>query len=180
VWSGAPGEATALLVEEAEAAAPRDPVLAAVMLADAANGCTATNDYHRALALAERAVTVLGDGGAPEERAAVLAMHGWALLLRGRTEQGGAVMRGAERLAAPLDPLGPHWPWLHLFLRTRIPLGEFERAERDGLALADRARDAGALATLGGGLIVAAEAALRLGHWATVDAATAEAIQVAG
>jgi DNA-binding CsgD family transcriptional regulator len=180
VWAGGPGEATALLVEEAEATAERDPVLAAVMLADAANGCTATNDYHRALALAERAVAVLGAGGAPEERAAVLAMHGWALLLRGRTAQGREVMRTAERLAAPLDPLGPHWPWLHLVLRTRIPLGELERAERDGLALADRAREAGALATLGGGLIVAAEAALRLGHWATVDAATAEAIQVAG
>ncbi len=180
VWSGGPAEATALLVDEAEATAPRDPVLAAVMLADAANGCTATNDYHRALALAERAVAVLGAAGAPEERAAVLAMHGWALILRGHTDRGRTVMRAAERLAAPLDPLGPHWPWLHLFLRTRIPLGELERAERDGLALADRAREAGALATLGSGLIVAADAALRRGHWATADAATAEAIQVAG
>ncbi len=180
VWCGAPGQATTLLVAEAEAAAERDPVLAASMLADAANGCTATNDYHRAEALAERAVALLGDRGVSSDRAAVLAMLGWALILRGRTARGRAAMREAEQLAAGLDPLGPHWPWLHLFLRTRIPLGELERARADGLALAERARDAGALATLGSGLIVAADAALRLGDWDTADAATAEAMRVAG
>jgi DNA-binding CsgD family transcriptional regulator len=125
-------------------------------------------------------VAVLGDAGAPEERAAVLAMHGWALILRGRTAPGRAAMRAAEALARDLDPLGSHWPWLHLFLRTRIALGEIARAERDGLALAGRAREAGALATLGGGLVVAADAAFRLGDWAAADAATSEAIQVAG
>src|SRR5262249_27850787 len=45
VWRGRPVEAIRLLVEEAKLAAPRDPALAAAMLADAANGATTTNQY---------------------------------------------------------------------------------------------------------------------------------------
>jgi len=109
----------------------------------------------------------------------VQAIFGWALLLRGDAPGARLALEEAERLAAQLDPLGPHWPWHHLLLRARVPLGDFERALEDGLAIADRARDAGALATLGGALVVAADAAFRLGRWDVADDATSEAIRVA-
>jgi DNA-binding CsgD family transcriptional regulator len=178
VWAGEPADATRALIDGAAHAG--DPVLAATMLADAANGCTATNAYHRAEELAERAVELLGDRGEPAARGAVLTMLGWTLVLRGRARRAREVLRQAEAIAVGFDPLGPHWPWLHLILRVRVPLEEFERARRDGLALADRAREAGALATLGSGLIVAADAAFRLGDWATAGDATREAMRVAG
>jgi DNA-binding CsgD family transcriptional regulator len=179
VWSGNPVEATGLLVAEAERAAARDPALAATMLADAANGCTATNAYHRAEELAERAVALLPSGCDAAARAPVLAMLGWALVLRGKTPRGRALLADAARLAEPFDPLGPQWPWLHLLLRTRVPLGDFAGARADGLALCDRAREAGALATLGGALPVAADAAFRLGDWETAGDAAREAMRVA-
>ena len=179
IWTGAPVEATQLLVAEGEHAAERHPALAAELLADASNGCTAINDYHRAETLARRAVELLGDERDPAARAPVQAIFGWALLLRGDAPGARLALEEAERLAAQLDPLGPHWPWHHLLLRARVPLGDFERALEDGLAIADRARDAGALATLGGALVVAADAAFRLGRWDVADDATSEAIRVA-
>ena len=179
VWSGQPAEAIALLVEGADSVAGRERALAAAMLADAANGCTAVNSYHRAEALARRAAGLLEDGGDAPEHAAVLAMLAWALVLRGKAPEALPVLAEAERLAEAFDPIGPSWSWQHLLLRARIPLGDFERARADGLALAARARDAGALATLGGGLIVAGDAAMRLGDWGTADEAIAEAERVA-
>jgi DNA-binding CsgD family transcriptional regulator len=65
-----------------------------------------------------------------------------------------------------------------LLLRAHIVTGNFEGALAESLALAERARDAGALGTLGGSLVVAADAAFRLGQWETTDAATIEAIRV--
>ncbi len=179
VWSGSPVEATRLLVAEAERCSHHDPALAAAMLADAANACTVTNSYRRAETLAYRAVALLGDRGEPEARGPVLAMLGWALVLRGKAPLGRPVLRQAERLAAGLDPLGPHWPWLHLLLLARIPLGELERARTESFTLCERAREAGALATLGGTLIVASEVAFRLGDWDAADEAAHEAIRIA-
>ncbi len=180
VWSGSPVDATRLLVAEAERCSREDPALAAEMLADAANACTVTNSHRRSEALACRAVALLGDDGEPEARGAVLAMLGWALVLRGKAPLGRPVLGQAEQLAAGLDPLGPHWPWLHLLLLARIPLGELERARSESADLCERARDAGALATLGGTLIVACEVAFRLGDWDAAEAAAGEAIRVAG
>ena len=51
-----PAEATPLLVGQADRVATRWPVLAAEMLADAANGATTINSYLEAERLAGRAV----------------------------------------------------------------------------------------------------------------------------
>jgi len=179
VWSGSPAEAIRILVAEAQLAAGHDRALAAAMLADAANGCTVTNAYHRAEALAQRAVALLGDGADPLARAPVLALLGWVLVLRGKAPLAAPVLGEAERLGEDLDPLGPHWPWRHLLLLARIPLGELERARAASGTLCERAREAGALATLGGTLIVAADVAFRLGDWDAADDATRDAIRVA-
>src|SRR5215469_9848156 len=177
-WSGSVEPAIKLLAREAEQVATGDPALAAVMLADAAAACTATNRYDKAQALAERAAALLGEGGDPPARARVLAILGWTLLLRGQAPRARSLLAEGEHLAAGLDPLAPGGQWLNFFMRSRICSGEFERALAEGLALAGRARDAGALAVLGGALVVAADAAFRLGDWDSADSSTLEAIRV--
>ena len=177
-WSGSVEPATKLLASEAVRAAPGHPVLAAEMLADAAAACTATNRYHQAQALAEGAAVLLGERGDPPTRARVLTVLGWALLLRGEAQRARSLLAEGRRLAAGLDPLVPGVQWLNFTMRARISSGEFEQALAEGLALAERARDAGALGVLGGALVVAADAAFRLGDWAVADATTLEAIRV--
>ena len=116
----------------------------------------------------------------PWARATVLTMYGWTLVLRGRAPQARPVLAAAERLAAGLDPLGPDWPWLHLLLRARVPLGDLERARQESAELSERAREAGALAALGGALLVAADVAVRLGDWDAAEETTLEGVRVAG
>src|SRR5215472_11376437 len=176
-WSGSVEPATKLLASEAVRAAPGHPVLAAEMLADAAAACTATNRYHQAQALAEGAAVRLGEGGDPPTRARVLTVLGWALLLRGEAQRARSLLAEGRRLAAGLDPLVPGVQWLNFTMRARISSGEFEQALAEGLALAERARDAGALGVLGGALVVAADAAFRLGDWAVADATRLAAAQ---
>jgi len=177
-WSGSVEPAVKLLASEAEQVATGDPALAAVMLADAAAACTATNRYDKAQALAERAAVLLGEGGDPPARARVLTILGWVLLLRGQARRGRSLLAEGQHLAAGLDPLAPGVQWLNFAMRARISSGEFEQALAEGLALVGRARDAGALAVLGGSLVVAADAAFRLGDWDCADSSTLEAVRV--
>ena len=180
VWRGRPAEAIRLLVEQARLAAPRDPALAAAMLADAANGATTTNQYLDAERFARRAVGLVRGSADPNARAPVLTVLGWVLTLRGRGPEARPVLDEAARLAEGIDELGPHWPWLHLLLRARIPHGEFERAQAESAALAAHAREAGALAMLSGAQLIAADVAFRLGDWDSADELTLETIRLAG
>src|SRR6266702_157054 len=179
IWRGRLAEATPLLVGQADRVASRWPVLAAEMLADAANGATTINSYLEAEQLAQRAVGLLGGAGDPAVRAAVLTMRGWTLLLRGKAPQARPVLAEAFRLAEGLDKLGPDWPWLHILLRTRIPLGEFEQARAENAELCRRAQDAGALATVSAAGLLVADAAFRLGDWEAADAAALQTFQLA-
>jgi len=154
-------------------------VLAAEILADAANGATTINSYLEAEQLAQRAVGLLGDAGDPAVRAAVLTMRGWTLILRGKAPQARPVLAEAFRLAEGLDKLGPDWPWLHILLRTRIPLGEFEQARAENAELCRRAQEAGALATVSAAGLLVADAAFRLGDWEAADAAAVQTFQLA-
>jgi hypothetical protein len=180
VWRGRPAEAVPLLVEQARLAAPRDPAVAAAMLADAANGATTTNRYFDAERFARRAVGLLGEGAEANARAPVLTVLGWVLTLRGEAEEARPVLAEAARLAEGLDELGPNWPWLHLLLRARVPHGEFEQAKAESEALCARAREAGALAMLSSAQLVAADVAFRLGDWDSADDMTLEAIRLGG
>lgn len=180
VWSGSPVDATKLLVAEAERAAGRDPILAATIFADAANGATNIGSYARGEELARRAVALLGDGGELAVRGAVLAMLGWALALRGKAPEARPVLSEAARAAEGIDVLGPHWPWLHLLLRALIPLEELERARQESRILGERARRAGAVASLGGALLIGADVEFRLGDWKAADVRSRDAIRVCG
>jgi DNA-binding CsgD family transcriptional regulator len=178
VWRGQAEEGVRVLTEEADRIAPRDPARAASVLADAANGAVTFRAYLLGEELARRSAALLGDGGDPATRAAVLTILGWVLTLRGRQPEARPVVAEAVALASGLDPLGEHWPWLHILLRVQIPLGGFERARQEADALCLRAREAGALAVLGGAAAVAADAAFRLGDWESADEAVHEAIRV--
>jgi DNA-binding CsgD family transcriptional regulator len=175
-----PVEAIAELVAEAQRAAVHDRVLAAAMLADAAHANAEANDYHRAERLAREAVELLGNAGGATDRAPVLTMLGWMLALRGRAPEARPLLLTARRLAQDLDPLGPHWPWMHVLLRARIQLEELEQARAESAALCERAGKAGALTTLAGALLVAAEVAYRLGDWPAADELTLEAVRASG
>ena len=179
VWCGRPGEAATLLLAAAERVAGEDRILAAAMLADAANGASNTSEYAWAEELAQRAAALLQAGDDPSARAPVLAILGWMLILRGKAPQARPLLAEARRLAREFDELGPHWPWLHILLRARITLEELECARAESEDLCGRAADAGALATLSGGLLIAADAAFRLGDWDAADDASREAVRVA-
>src|SRR5262249_60940413 len=71
------------------------------------------------------------------------------------------------------------WRWLHRLLRARIAHGEFEQAGGECEALAERAREAGALAALSGALLIGADVAVLLGDWDAADDLTAEGIRLA-
>jgi DNA-binding CsgD family transcriptional regulator len=207
VWRGRGAEATSLLVSQAGLVVSRRPALAAVMYSDASSGATTTGSYLEAERLARRAAGLLRDraawdagvhrtaapgpaghvaagpmpaGPGPAGHGAVLATLCWALCLRGKAPEARLVLGEATRLARGLDPLGPDWPWLHMIRQCHIPLWDFERARAESLGLAQRARDAGALAALSGLLQVVADTAFRLGDWDAADAAALEAIGVAG
>jgi DNA-binding CsgD family transcriptional regulator len=179
VWRGKGMQGMHVLTREAARAAESDPDLAATMLADAAVGATTVNAYLEAERLASEAVELLTAQTPATVRAPVLAASAYVLALRGKAPQARSVLQRANHLAKGLDGLGSHWPWMHLLLRTRIPQGEFEEALSESLALVSRAREAGSLATLSGALLVAADAAFRLGDWPAAEQRFVETIHVA-
>jgi DNA-binding CsgD family transcriptional regulator len=180
LWRGQAAEALPLLAGQAALVAPRLPALAAAMYSDAANCATTTGSYLEAERLAWRAAGLLPADADPALRGTVLGMLSWALLLRGKASRARRVLGEAARLAEDDDPLGLDWLSQHLVLRCQIPLGEFERARAESLELCRRTREAGALASVGGALLVAADAAFRLGDWDAADAAALEGLQATG
>jgi DNA-binding CsgD family transcriptional regulator len=179
LWSGGAETAADLLAAEAERAVARDPQHAAAMFADAAAACAALGQCRRALAVAERAAALLGDGGEPAVRVHVLAVLSWGLVLRGQTPRALPVLDEVERLAGAIDLLSPAAQSVLLALNMRLPTGELERARDAGLAICQRAREAGAIGALPNPLVFAADAAYRLGDWALTDSWTGEALGVA-
>jgi DNA-binding CsgD family transcriptional regulator len=109
----------------------------------------------------------------------VLAIHGYVLVLRGQTRRALPLLAEAARLGADIDDLAPTAQWKHLVLRMRIAADELGPARAESLRVCERARAAGALAALGGALVVSADAAWRLGDWDGADAAAREALRVA-
>lgn len=179
LWGGGRvPEAVDLLEAAADRAAETSPVKAALMLADAAVGCTIGADCHRALALSRRAADLLGDTPDPEARAPVLAILAWSLVLRGETPSAKPIMAEVERLAPLVDRSSPAAQSLVLALNVRLPFEDFEQTCEDSLGMAAAAREAGEVFALPILLAVAGDAAYRLGRWEELDDLCAEAIGV--
>lgn len=177
LWSGQARQAAELLSAEAERLVPSQPALAAALFADAATARAATTQYLLAEELAERAAQH-ATGADDPVRGHVLAVLGWVRTLRGRMPEAVQALDEAERLSGTVDPLSPGGQWTSFLLRSHVPTGRLHRALQEGTALSARARDAGALATLAGALVVTADAAYRLGDWTAAEQATQEALEV--
>ena len=178
LWNGGVLEAIEELEGAGERVAADDPLKAALMLADAAVGCTVSAEPRRALALSQRAHGLLGDAGDPAARAQVLGILAWSLTLCGRAPKARAIYEELDRLATSIDPFSPAASSLMLAVNTRHATGEFERAHAEALALVAVTREAGALFAMAMPLIVVCDAAFRLGRWDGLDDMLAEAMAV--
>jgi DNA-binding CsgD family transcriptional regulator len=165
MWSGRVGDALGLLEQSANGASQANPTMAAVILADASFACSAMADCARALALAERAVELLGDTADPAVRAPVLGMLAWTLILSGDTRAARPVMAEVQSLADRVDPFSPASQLILMAVNCRLPTEDYDGALADGLERAARARDAGSLYAVPTPLGVAALSAYRLGRW---------------
>ena len=179
MWRGGAVDAVELLARHGNRVADSAPDLAASMLADAAMASAVIGEARHTLELAERAVGLLAGAGDPATRGHVLATYGWALVISGHTTQAHRWTDEAVELVGTIDPLSPAAQSIVIALNVRLPTGEFEQALTDSLAICERAREAGAIGALPNPLIVAADAAYRLGDWARAEAASAEGLQVA-
>jgi DNA-binding CsgD family transcriptional regulator len=179
LWAGRAGPAIELLLGEADRTAERDPIAAAVMLADAALAATSTGDCRRALEIARRGAALLGDGGDPQVRAQVLATLGWALALRGEVPAARPVFEEVDRLLPEVDPISPAAQAILASLNSRIPFEEYEQGRAACLALVAAGREAGALSAIPYPLVVAAEAGIRLGEWDAAEGEVEEAERLA-
>lgn len=155
------------------------PELGAGMFADAAMVAIVGGDARRALAAAEEAERVLPPGAAPLTRCQVAAMHGMARALRGEAAGARRALEGASALLGEIDPLSPAAGSVSFGLHGWICLGETGRLREEVLALGGEVRRAGARGLLPHYLLVAADAALRLGRWDEARAEVDEAVEVA-
>lgn len=178
-WGGRVEDALELLERSADVLTVVNPPMAAVVLSDAAFACSALGDCRRTLAIAERAAGLLGETASPAERAPVLAILSWALVLRGQTVRARPIIDEARRLAAALDPSSPAAQVVSISINCRLPSEDYEGALADNLAQAAVAEEAGALYGLPNPLCVAAMAAFRLGRWDGLADLCTRAIQAA-
>lgn len=167
------------LEEDAQAVAADAPELGAAMFADAAMVAVVGGDCRRALSAAESAARVLPPGAAPMTRAQVDAMLGMTLALRGQTGRAREPLDAAGALLGDIDALSPMAGSVSFAMHGRICLGEASRLRAEVLALGDTVRRAGARGLIPHYLLVAADAALRLGHWVDAAREADEAIEVA-
>lgn len=155
------------------------PELGASMFADAAMVAIVGGDARRALAAAEEAERVLPVGAAALTRCQVAAMRGMALALRGEPTLARKSLEAASALLGEIDALSPAAGSVSFGLHGWICLGEEARLRDEVLALGGEVRIAGARGLLPHYLLVAADAALRLGRWEEARAEVDEAIEIA-
>ena len=159
------------LTEEGERIAALDPTLGAELHADAAVVATVAGDCDLALTSSERATALLLPDAPAAARCRVLAVNGMGLALRGRVADGGPVLERAAGLLEHVDPLSPAAQVIAFALHMRLCSGAARPLRDDVLALEAGARAAGGYGLTPYYLLVAADAAYRLGDW---DAAERE------
>lgn len=174
-----PAESRALLLAGAAEVEGSDPELAATMLADAAVSAVVAGHCDAALEAASRAAATLPRNATDQVRCQVHSIHGMTLVLRGRPSEGDRELGLAASLLNAVDPVSPGAQSISLALHARLATGG-ERSLRDGmLALIARGRDAGTVGMLPYYLLVAADAAFRLGAWERAALEGDEAVVIA-
>ena len=168
-----------VLAEEAEHTASRDPDARGVLLADAAVNAVVAADCRLAYTCASAAAASLGAHALPANRCHVAAVHGMALALRGRVGEAAPALDEAGELIGAVEPLSPAAQSISFALHMRISCGRPDVLRREMLAITGAARETGTLGLLPYYLLVAADAAYRLGDWPAAAREAAEAIAIA-
>jgi tetratricopeptide (TPR) repeat protein len=117
----------------------------------------------------------------PADAAAPLRCHALALLgmsrsLRGATAEGADVLDEAARLLAEVDPISPAAQSISFALHGRLCAGQARELRRQVMTLESAAREAGGYGLLPYPLLVAADAAYRLGDWQAAERDISEAV----
>jgi DNA-binding CsgD family transcriptional regulator len=174
-----PNENRSLLLAGAAEVEAHDSLLAATMLADAGVSAVVAGRCDAALEAAAGARAVLPRDATDPVRCQVHSIHGMALTIGGRAREGSHELELAAGLLGSIDPVSPGAQSISLALHGRLATGH-ERSLRDGmLALIARGREAGTVGMLPYYLLVAADAAFRLGHWERAAAEADEAVVIA-
>jgi len=174
-----PNENRSLLLAGAAEVEAHDRLLAATMLADAGVSAVVAGRCDAALEAAAGARAVLPRDATDPVRCQVHSIHGMALTIRGRASEGSHELELAAGLLDSVDPVSPGAQSISLALHGRLATGQ-ERSLRDGmLALIARGREAGTVGMLPYYLLVAADAAFRLGSWERAAAEVDEAVAIA-
>ena len=169
----------AMLSEEAERIGDVNPSLAALLHADAGITAVVAGECNLALASAERAAEVVPDGAGEEIRCHVQAMLGMGLALRGMTAEAREAYDRAAALLPSVHPLSPSAQSVSFALHARICTGQERELRSEALSFGSTGRDAGTVGLLPHYLLVAADAAYRLGEWDAAAEESAEAVAIA-
>jgi hypothetical protein len=103
----------------------------------------------------------------------------WLLVLRGRARAAQPLLDELEQLASAVDPRSPVAGSLLLATNARFPTEEHARARDDALRMVAALREAGSITAQVMPLVVAADCAMRLGHWTDARAELEEAMHLA-
>lgn len=172
-------EHLAVLEAEADRLATSQPAIAAPLLADAAMVAVVGGECRHALHCAERGAALL-----PADAPPLAVAQVYSMLAMGRAFAGDAAgARSALAMVAPrleqIDPLSPMAGTISFGLHARICTGEAAALRDDVLAMAAVVRESGANGLVPHYLLVAGDAALRLGRWAAAAADIDEAATTA-
>ncbi|MBJ7332828.1 MAG: AAA family ATPase, partial [Solirubrobacteraceae bacterium] len=172
-------ESHATLTADAARIADIAPELAADVLADAGVAAVVSGDCRLARASAERAAELLPETATPTTRCHVLAILGMTRALRGDTIGADTALQQAGRLLGDVDPLSAAAQSISFSLHGRLSTGRGAALRDEVLGLGAAAQSAGARGLVPYYLLVAADAAFRLGGWAAAERDVTDAVEIA-
>jgi len=164
-----------LLASEAASVEPRDPDLAASMLADAALACLLAGDAAGAVETARRAQSALQAKGGAAELITKLIL-GTALYRVGQVREGLQLVRSAATIAEA-ERLQPEYLVHAAHVLTWA--GEYDRARALVRRVIDEIRTTGALGVLPFALYASSGLDTRTGRWNSAYADASEAVRIA-
>lgn len=167
------------LSEEAERTLAGDPAMATAMHADAAMIAVVAGDCPLALDSAERAISALPADAPPTLRCHALSIWAMAIAVRGRIGEANAAYDEAAELLGQVDPYSPATASISFAMHSMLCTGRAADCRERELALIERAREIGSHGLVPYGLLVAADAAYRLGDWDAAAQELTDSVEIA-
>ena len=154
-----------MLTEEAEAIAPADPAMAALLHADAGVTVTVVGLCDMVLASAEQAIACLPEDAPATIRCQAHSIHGMGLALKGRASEAAEALDAAGELLAEVEPVSAAAQSISFALMGRFCTGAEAALREQTRGLAAAARASRSLGILPWFQLQTADAAYRLGDW---------------